>query len=358
MRDTLMSINLSRGGAAAIFTFLGTLPLGAQGAVVRPSRVRDSSAVVQVLVMTKARMDSINLLMRSFEEARSGSAQWDSVRKQIEALMPARIELRRSEKLGMAMTPTGWIGINAGGVPVSEERRPDGYYVTYFAYPRIFTVDGQSPAQRAGIQPGDMLVAYNGLDIVGRPLNLGRLLVPDKKLGVTVRRDGETKEFALTVARTPVRVTERRNDFDQALPMLPGDGERGRVEATLQRNLMPGGMPGAMAGRIFMRDDPDLGNRLFVLSPNGVLGASLSTVNPRLAKVLNLEIGVLVNDVPEETVAWRSGLRPGDVIVNVAGQQVESLNQLRELILRRATERAVALRIIREKKAQDVNVTW
>jgi len=355
MRDTLMSNSLSRGGAAAIFTFLGALPLGAQGAVVRPSRVRDSAAVVQVLVMTRARMDSINTLMRSFEETLPGSVRWDSVRKQIEALLP-RGELRRSERFGMSMTPTGWIGINAGGVPVAEERRPDGYYVTYFAYPRIFTVDGQSPAQRAGIQPGDMLVAYNGVDIVGRPLNLGRLLVPDKKLGVTVRRDGETKEFALTVARTPVRVTERRNDFDQALPMFPGDADR--METTLQRSLMPGGVAGAMTGRIFMRGEPDIGNRMFIISPNGVLGASLSTVNSRLARVLNLEVGVLVNDVPEETVAWKSGLRTGDVIVNVAGQQVESFNQLRELIMMRAGEHAVPLRIIRDKKAQDVNVTW
>lgn len=358
MRDTLMATNFSRGGAAAIFTFLGALPLGAQGAVVRPSRIRDSSAVVQVLVMTKGRIDTINTLMRSFEDARPGSAQWDSVRKQIEALMPARVEFRRSEKIGMAMTPTGWIGINAGGVPVYEEIRSDGHYVTYFDYPQIVTVDGQSPAQRAGILPGDVLIAYNGLDVVRRPLNLGQLLVPDKKLAVTVRRDGETKEFSLMVARTPDRIIDRRKNFDHALPMFPGDGDRERVEATLQRNLMPGGLAGTMSGRVFMRGDPEIGNRMFVISPNGVLGASLSTVGPALAKVLKLEMGVLVNDVPEETVAWRSGLRTGDVIVNVAGQPVASLNQLRELILLRAAERAVPLRIIRDKKAQDVNVTW
>jgi membrane-associated protease RseP (regulator of RpoE activity) len=353
-----MSTNLSRGGATAIFTFLGALPLAAQGTVVRSSRPRDSAAVVQVIVMTKGRIDTLNTLMQSFEGARPGSAQWDSVRKQIEALVPARVDIRGPEKIRAAMTPRGWIGINAGGVPVTEERRPDGYYVTYFAHPRIVTVDGQSPAQRAGILPGDMLVAYNGLDVVGRSLNLAQLLVPDKKLGVTVRRDGETKEFALTVARTPDRVIDRRIEFDRVLPMFPGDADRDRVETTLQRNLMPGGVPGAMAGKIFMRGDPDIGNRMFFISPNGLLGASLSSVNSKLAKLLNLEIGVLVNDVPEETVAWRSGLRTGDVIVNVAGQPVASLNQLRELILMRAAERAVPLRIIRDKKAQDVNVTW
>lgn len=349
--------SMPRGGAAALFTFLGALPLGAQSGGVLASRGRDSSAVVQILVMSRARIDTINALMRSFEEARPGSAQWDSVRKQIEALMPARIEMRRSEKIGFAMTPKGWIGINAGGVPVQEEMRPDGHYLTYFDHPRIVTVDGQSPAQRAGILPGDMLIAYNGLDVVGRPLNLGQLLVPDKKLAVTVRRDGETKEFAVTVARTPDRVYERRIDFDRALPLLPGDGER--IAATLERGLLPSGVGGRVSRNMIARGgDPDIGNHLFVISPNGVLGASVSTIGPALAKVLKLETGVLVNDVPEETVAWKGGLRTGDVIVNVGGQPVASLNQLRALIMLRAAERAVPLRIIRDKKPQDVNVTW
>ena len=288
------------------------------------------------------------MLMRSFEEARLGSAAWDSVRKQIEALMPARLEIRGSERLAPTMAPKGWIGIVADGVPRREEIRPDGHYLTYFAYPTIVSVDGQSPAQRAGIRPGDTLVAYNGLDVVGRRLNLSQLLIPDKKLGVTVRRDGETKDFAVTVAKATGRVSVRQWDFDRE-PPLPPDAERLRVEG-VRRGFLPGGFAGLMSS--------DIGNHLFVISPNGVLGASVSTIGPELAKVLKLETGVLVNDVPEETVAWKGGLRTGDVIVNVAGQPVASLNQLRALIMLRAAERAVPLRIIRDKKPQDVNVTW
>jgi hypothetical protein len=37
---------------------------------------------------------------------------------------------------------------------------------------------------------------------------------------------------------------------------------------------------------------------------------------------------------------------------------VASLNQLREMILMRAAERALPLRIIRDNKPQDVNVKW
>jgi hypothetical protein len=356
MGHTLMSTNLSRGGAAALFVILGVLPLAAQTGGVAPTRTRDSSAVVQVLLMTKGRIDTITNLMRSFEESPRGSATWDSLRKQIESLMPARVELRRT--MGPNVPLRGWIGINAGGVPRREEIRGDGQFLTYFAYPTIVTVDGQSPAERAGIMPGDMLIAYNGLDVIGRSLNLSQLLIPDKRLGVTVRRDGETKEFAVTVAKATDRVYVRRLDFDRELPMLPPDAEG--VDARVRRGVLLSGSGGVMAtGVVRARGGPiEPGNHMFVISPNGVLGASVSTISPVLAKVLRLETGVLVNDVPEETPAWKGGLRTGDVIINVGGQAVSSLTQLRELVIVRAADRAVRLRIIRDKKSQDLNVTW
>jgi S1-C subfamily serine protease len=206
--------------------------------------------------------------------------------------------------------------------------------------------------------PGDTLVAYNGMDVVGRRLNLSQLLIPDKKLGVTVRRDGETKDFAVTVAKAPERVARRRIEFE--LQMLAADAERERIGTGVRRNLLPGGSGQVGSGRIIaVPSGPvEFGNRMFVISPNGVLGASVLTVSPALARVLKLETGVLVNDVPEETPAWKGGLRTGDVIVNVAGQPVASLNQLRELILLRAADRAVPLRISRDGKPQDVNVKW
>jgi membrane-associated protease RseP (regulator of RpoE activity) len=350
-----MLTNTSRGGAAALFAIISAVSLGAQSAGPVPARTRDSSAVVQVFLMTKGRIDTITTLMRSFEESPHGSFMWDSVRKQIEALMPTRVEFRRT--MNPSMPLKGWIGINVGGVPRHEVIREGQYLITYFDHPTIVTVDGQSPAERAGIMPGDRLIAYNGTDVVGRALNLSQLLIPEKKLGVTVRRDGETKEFAVTVAKAPERVYLRRQDFGES-PMLPPDDERARVEEI--RRAFPAG--GARIGQGMITAAPGVppvvGNRMFVISPNGVLGATVSTIGPALARALKLETGVLVNDVPEETPAWKGGLRAGDVIINVAGQPVASLNQLRELVIMRAPERVVPLRIIRDKKPQDVSVTW
>jgi len=355
----MMSTNMPRGGAAALFMILLTWPLGAQTGGAVSARSRDSAGVVQVLVMTKGRIDTIKTLMRSFEEIRAGSPMWDSLRKQIEALMPLGIEMHRAEMMSPSLAPKGWIGINAGGVPRREELRPDGHYLTYFAYPTVVTVDGQSPADRAGILPGDLLVAYNGLNVVGRPFNLSQLLVPEKKLTITVRREGEMKDFSVTVAKVPNRVYVRRMDFDRAPLRFPAEVERQRV-AAIRRSTQSGESDAVAYGRAFPGSvgSVDVGNHVFVISPNGVLGASVSTIGPALARVLKLETGVLVNDVPEESPAWKHGLRTGDVIVDAAGQPVASLSQLRDLILARAPDRSVTLRIIRDKKPQDVNVKW
>jgi serine protease Do len=150
----------------------------------------------------------------------------------------------------------------------------------------------------------------------------------------------------------------RRTAFDE-MPMFPPDPERERAETAMRHALAAsGGRLGPGRVVVAPRMAMDFGDQMFVISPNGVLGASVSTVGPELARKLKLEMGVLVNDVPEETPAWKGGLRTGDVIVNVGGQTVASLRQLRELILMRAADRMVPLRIVRDKKPQDVSVTW
>ena len=371
-----MSINLSRGGAAALLTLGVSLPLVAQSAGPQPARARDSAAV-QVMVMRrggldstiKVHVDSIWTLMRAYEEAQPGSPNWVTLKKQIEELIPFSGRFARVRSGGFggglppgitlrstnpAALPKGWIGFTTSG-PHSETTSDEGQIVTYFDYPTIVTVDGHSPAERAGIMRGDELVAYNGLDVVGRALNLTQLLVPEKKLLVTIRRGGETKDYPVIVAKASERIVLRRRDFDG----LPSDVERSQIERAF--------VQGAEAAGPAVFAIPKLGGRggllpmnghFLIIGPNGVFGASASSVGPELARALKLETGVLVNDVPEETPASKAGLRPGDVIVSVAGRQVASLHELQRLIETRAADRSVALRIMRDKKPRNITVRW
>ncbi len=370
-----MSMNLSRGGAAALLTLGASLPLGAQSAGSLPPRARDSAAVQIMMIRggrldstIKVRVDSIARLMRAYDEAQPYSSNWANLRRQIEELIPfaGAFERARGGGEGMsrmlvrpinpAVLPKGWIGFTTTG-PRRESISDDGQIVTYFDYPTIVTVDGHSPAEQAGIMRGDVLVAYNGSDIVGRPLNLTQLLVPDKKVSVTIRREGETKDYSVVVAKAPDRIFVRRNDFHDVPPEL----ERAHAETEARRAAGARGSGGGMIGLPSMSASGGSlspGTRVFMIAPAGVFGASASPVGPELAKKLKLEMGILVNDVPEETPASRAGLRPGDVIVSVAGQQVASLQELQHQIEMRASDRLVQLRVVRDKKSRNITVSW
>jgi membrane-associated protease RseP (regulator of RpoE activity) len=347
---------ITRGGAAALFTLAVGYSAGAQ--VVGAVRVmqRDST-VFSRMVPSKATMDSIAVLVRALESEPLGSPSAAALRRQIDALMPRQATIMMTKRGGGPPAfPTGWIGFTAQG-PQNEHITDEGDYIQYFAYPSIIAVDPDSPAQKVGIAPGDMLVAYNGLDVRGREFNLTQLLVPDRKITVTVRRDGETKDYAVTAVKTPETVARRRIEF-RALPggdvsfetiIRPEDGQPRAAVA---------GVFAFPRGGMVVRDGSMLPARAFLISPNGALGAILSSVSSELAKTLKLEPGVLVNDVTDDTPASKAGLHAGDVIVSASGQPVLTLRAFQEILRTRLSDQTLALKVVRDRKPRNVTVSW
>src|SRR5205085_144551 len=81
---------------------------------------------------------------------------------------------------------------------------PDGMHVRYCDYPVVVSVQGGSPAQRAGLEAGDTIVAYNDLDLrSGTEIAFDRLFVPDSTVRVSVRREGRTLTLPVVVGRLP-----------------------------------------------------------------------------------------------------------------------------------------------------------
>jgi len=121
------------------------------------------------------------------------------------------------------------------------------------------------------------------------------------------------------------------------------------------RTAIPGG-----ALMITTQPNDPAGNFTFRVMPtqNGVFGAHVLTVSPELAKKLHLSAGLLVDEVPEETPAFKSGLRTGDVIVSASGQPVSSIKRLLELLMMRDTDRRAALVVMRDGKTHPISVSW
>jgi S1-C subfamily serine protease len=96
--------------------------------------------------------------------------------------------------------------------------------------------------------------------------------------------------------------------------------------------------------------------------PNGLFGASLSNVSDDLAKALQLprgvRKGVLVNEVPEDTPAFRGGLRGADVIITANGDSVSTVGQLRDLLITRPGDHSAELQIVRQQKVKKLTLSW
>jgi S1-C subfamily serine protease len=96
--------------------------------------------------------------------------------------------------------------------------------------------------------------------------------------------------------------------------------------------------------------------------PSGVLGAAMTNVDPDLANSLvgmKGKRGVLVTQVPDGSIAARSGLRAGDVILKVESSEVSTVPEFRVrlgMAEQNGTER-VRITILRGGKTQELYYT-
>ena len=246
----------------------------------------------------------------------------------------------------IASLQPGWIGINAEA-PHTRIVRDDSAYVRYFNYPEVISVEPNSPAEQAGIARGDQLVAYDGVNLRDREINLTRLLQPSRRLRVTVRRDGDERDFSLVVTRPPQRVMGR---MWASIPDINVDTAP-NVVVVAPRMPMPMTAPRMRRGGVvlFNQMDPES-------AP--IAGAKLTEIhNDDLGHIFGVSSGVLVTEVFADP-SRSSGLRGGDVILRADGEDLSSVAQLRRIVAAHASDRVVDLEIVRQKRARTLTLRW
>jgi len=263
-------------------------------------------------------------------------------RAKIQALTPEAFPRIRT---AIASLQPGWIGISAEA-PHTRVVRDDSAYVRYFNYPEVISVEPNSPAEQAGIARGDQLVAYDGMNLRDREINLTKLLQPSHRLRVTVRRDGDERDFSLVVIRPPQRVMGRlwASVPDMTLDSVPNVVVMAPRAAAIAPRFRNGG--GVV---LFDRLDPES-------AP--IAGAKLTEIrNDDLGHIFGVSSGVLVTEVFADP-SRSSGLRGGDVILRADGEDLTSVAQLRRIVASHAADRVVDLEIVRQKRARTLTLRW
>lgn len=188
---------------------------------------------------------------------------------------------------------------------------------------RIEDVPPGSPAEKAGLKEGDVVVEFDGERV--RSVRQFTRLVQETPVGRTVKvaivRAGERRVVDATPESRPFSWTM---DIDGA--RLRGEIERGL--RNLPEELR--GLGSAWVGR-------------------SRLGVTVQSLSAQLAEYFGVKDGgALVTRVTRDSAAEKAGLKAGDVIISVNGDRVRDADDLTHEIAGVAGE--VTLGIVRDKK--------
>ena len=300
------------------------------------------------------------------------------VRVQVAPMMDEREATAMSNALrqaqaGQLVMPRGWLGIVVSGT-AREPRIDNGeLIIRYLTHPEIVSVEPRSPAERAGLMPADTLVAYDGRDVSDRDISLTRLLRPNSRVLVRIRRDGRTKDVPVTIADVPSHFRLRSEaNFELTAPRAIARLRESMVfpqgpvpAAAMAPHVAPTPPMGAMAPMPAMPAMPLFPPQapmpaMIGYGFNSVAGAQLAALTGGLARTVGVGRGVLVVNAAVGSPAYDSGLRDGDVIVSVAGVAVRTVAEVRERVQQAAEkgEGSVALDCVRDRKPRKVVLRW
>ena len=193
----------------------------------------------------------------------------------------------------------GWLGVSIQDV---DRNLAESFGMDRPMGALVAQVGADSPAEKAGIESGDIILEFDGQAINSSsdlPHVVG-LIAPGTSATARIRRDGKTVEIDVEVGG------------------LDAD-ERAMVSGL-------GGQPG---------------------SDRSILGLVLEDADPEMMSQMGLSGGVLVLEVVADSAASQAGIQGGDVITRLGSTAVQSMADFEQAAERLQPGQSVAVRLVR-----------
>ncbi len=204
-----------------------------------------------------------------------------------------------------------------------------------------------SPAEKAGLKKDDVILRLDGENITSvRKLNrLVSEIAPDQSVRVTVSRGGAEQEITATVGK--------RNNSSMAQGLFSGNPKVWKWEGDPKDFKFESPLL-----EKFELGEGGNGDFTFFFGNGRRIGVSTMQLNKQLADYFGVAggKGVLVTAVTEDGPAAKAGVKAGDVITAIDGEEVDSSGDLARVINRKK-EGNVTLTVIRNKSQQTFQVT-
>jgi len=197
--------------------------------------------------------------------------------------------------------------------------RPGGVYV--------IDVREGSPAARAGLRSGDVVVAFDG-ERIRSVRHFSRLVLetaPGRAVPGEIVRGGARQTLTITPEATDGLaglVPQIRREIERGIRTLPPD--------------LPMGPP---------------------REPRARLGVTLTPLTDQLASYFGVKEGVLVSAVEADSPAARAGLRAGDVVTAIDGRTVRTPADVSASVRMATPAATLDVRVVRDRKEIALKVT-
>ena len=251
--------------------------------------------------------------------------------------------------------PAGWLGIT-----ISDNALIDENFNAFFeAYPQVSKVDERSPAAKAGVRRGDVLISFNSHDMRGGAVQMKNWLKPGAPFVLRLRRNDVMREVRGIVGKPPegweelaiVTVTPRQ-ELEQRVGGI-GGGPLRPSRVTMRRQMpSPEPLPKVLAPAM------GYGGGVYPFA-----GAEFTALNDDLCEALGVKPeGVFVTNVMDGSAARAAGLRGGDVILKADGIKTNTpfdlVGVIRNAGMRNTATHTIELQILRKRKPQTLTLTW
>ncbi|MGH9658704.1 MAG: PDZ domain-containing protein [Bryobacteraceae bacterium] len=231
---------------------------------------------------------------------------------------------RASNTVTIHKTGTSFLGVGvreitaerARSLNLSEERGVE-----------VNSVEDDSPAAKAGLKPGDVVLDYNGQRVEGLEqfIRFVRETPVGRQTKILISRAGATQTLTATIgARDSSLIVRHGDEVAITLPRIP---------------------------EIRLPDTP----RVFTSWRSPVLGIESESLSSQLADFFGVKDGVLVRSVTKGSAAEKAGLKAGDVITKVDDKRVAGPREIASML--RPARKNITLTVVREKREMTINVT-